>query len=253
VACPRFLILVALAGPLLGPGAAAARGYVDQRAVAVKRCDATDPAEYRTGLVLNPDGYRSFYVRSACFQDAAVKFRDMSLCNKVKRRWSLFSSSWGYSGSRCRKLVEDAVAGDRKSLEEERSRYRQGAVRLRDFRIERNGNGRDFDIVPAFEPGWAHGYMLRFEIVEGAAGGSVLLDASGYHLKGDDNIRAFVRQADIRQRYPGFEPGHKYRVRATLTLSVATGRMGGLWSDAFVEHVFPAAERSQLLVKEVIF
>jgi hypothetical protein len=26
-----------------------------------------------------------------------------------------------------------------------------------------------------------------------------------------------------------------------------------LWSDAFVEHVFPAAERSQLLVKEVIF
>jgi hypothetical protein len=29
--------------------------------------------------------------------------------------------------------------------------------------------------------------------------------------------------------------------------------MGGLWSDAFVEHVFPAAERSQLLVKEVIF
>jgi hypothetical protein len=249
----RLLIFVALAGPLLAPGAAGARGYVEQRAAAVKRCEATDPAEYRTGLALNPDGYRSFYVRSACFQDAAVRFRDESLCAQVRQRWSLFSSSWGYSGSRCRNLVEEAVAGDRAYLEAERSRYRQGAVRLRDFRIERNGNGRDFDIVPAFEPGWAHGYRLRFEIAETAAGGSVLLDSSGYYLKGDDTIRAFVRQADIRQRFPAFELGRRYRVRATLTLSVATGRMGGVWSDAFVERVFPAAERSQTLLKDFVF
>lgn len=249
----RFLAVVALLGLLLGPDAAGARGYVEQRSDAVKRCETVDPAEYRTGLMLNPDGYRSFYVRSACFQDAAVKFRDKSLCALVKRRWSLFSSSWGYSGSRCRTLVGEAVAEDRASLEAERGRYRQGAVKLRDFRIERNGNGRDFDIVPAFEPGWAHGYTLRFEIVEAAASGSVLLDSNGFHLSGNDNIRLFVRQADIRSRFPGFELGRPYRVRGTLTLSVATGRMGGTWSDAFVERVFPAAERSQALVRDVVF
>jgi hypothetical protein len=249
----RALIVAACAGSLFGAGTASGSGYAEMRAAAAKRCEAIDPAEYQTGLMLNPDGYRSYYVRSACYQRAAVEFRDESLCREVKRRWSLFSSSWGYSGKHCRQLVEDAVAGDRKELEEKRSRYRQGAVTLRDFQIERNGNGRDFDIVPAFEPGWAHGYTLRFEIVEAAAGGSVLLDTSGFYLSGNDNIRVFVRQADIRQRFAGFELGRPYRVRGTLTLSVATGRMGGRWSDAFIERVFPAAERSQSLVKDAVF
>jgi hypothetical protein len=249
----RMLIVAAFAASLLEAGAAAGSGYAELRAAAARRCEAIDPAEYQTGLMLNPDGYRSLYVRSACFQRAAVEFRDESLCAQVKRRWSLFSSSWGYSSKHCRQLVEEAVAGDRKELEEERSRYRQGAVKLRDFRIERNGNGRDFDIVPAFEAGWAHGYALRFEIVEAAEGSSVPLASNGFYLSGDDNIRVFVRQADIRQRFPGFEPGRRYRVRGTLTLSVATGRMGGRWSDAFVERVFPAAERSQFLVKDAVF
>ncbi len=247
------LAFVALAGALPEPGTAAGSGYADLRGAAVKRCEAIDPAEYRSGMVLNPDGYRSLYVRSACFQDAAVQFRDESLCVQVKQRWSLFSSSWGYSGKRCRQLVAEAVAADRKDLDEERSRYRQGAVRLRDFRIERNGTGRDFVIIPALEPGNAHGYMLRFEIVEGAAKGDVLLDSSGFYLSGNDNIRVFVRQADIRRRFPDFELGRRYRVRGTLTLSVATGRMGGRWSDAFVERVFPAADRSQALVMDVTF
>lgn len=249
----RTLIFAALAGSLVEPGAAAGSGYVEMRAAAVKRCEAVDPAEYQTGLMLNPDGYRSYYVRSACFQRAAVEFRDASLCTQVKQRRSLFSSSWGYSRKHCRQLVVESVAADRKDFEEEKNRYRQGAVRLRDFRIERNGNGRDFDIVPAFEAGYAHGYMLRFEIVEGAAIGEVLLDSSGFYLSGNDNIRVFVRQADIRQRFSDFELGRPYRVRGTLTLSVATGRAGGRWSDAFVERVFPAAERSQAVVKDVAF
>ena len=248
-----MLIVAAFAATVFEAGAAAGSGYTEMRAAAVKRCDAIDPAEYQTGLMLNPDGFRSYYARSACFQRAAVEVRDESLCAQVRRRWSLFASSWGYSGAHCRQLVEEAVAGDRKALEEEKNRYRQGAVKLSDFRVERNGNGRDFDLVPAFESGWAHGYMLRFEIVEAQAGGSVLLDANGFYLSGNDNIRIFVRQADIRQRFPGFEPGRSYRVRGTLTLSVATGRVGGSWSDAFVERVFPAAERSQALVKDVTF
>jgi hypothetical protein len=44
-----------------------------------------------------------------------------------------------------------------------------------------------------------------------------------------------------------------YRVRGTLILSAGTGGEGGRWSDDFIERVLPAAERSQTLVKEVIF
>lgn len=250
----RTLIAVVLAAWLPGAAAAAANRYADMRSAAVKRCEVMDPSEYQSGLFFNPDGYRSFYVRSACFQDAAVRFRDESLCARVKERWSLLSSSWGYSGRHCRKLVAEGAAADRKTLEEMRSRYLQGAVTLRDFRIERNGNGRDFDIIPSFDGGYAHGYTLRFEIIDAPdAAGSVLLDSSGFYLKGNDNIRIYVRLIDIRSRFPRFELERPYRVRGTLTFDVGTGGQSGMWSDAFIARVFPLMERSKGLVRDVTF
>ena len=247
-------ILAALAGCLAGPAVADGSRYAEMRGDAVKRCAAIDPSEYRSGLLFNPDGYRSLYVRSACFQDAAVSFRDDTLCAHVKQRRSLFSSSWGYSRRRCKKLVAEGEAADREALLQKKTRYERGAVTLRDFRIERNGNGRDFDIIPAFDPGEPGAYVLRFEIIEtGVAMGSVLLDSSGFHLDGDDDIRIFVRQSDIKSRFGSFETGRIYRVRATLTLDVGNGGQGGWWSDAFIERVFPVGERTRALVGDATF
>lgn len=243
-----------LAGWWLDAGATAGNPYIEFRAAEIKRCEAIDPAEYQSGLLFNPDGHRSFYARSVCFQNAAVKFRDAALCAQVKERWSLFSSSWGYSTKHCRELVAAGMAADRKSLEETKGHYKKGAVRLRDFRVVRNGNGSDFDIIPSLEPGYAHGYMLRFELIDAeGAGGGVLFASSGFHLKGGDNIWIFVRQADIRQRFPRFELQRTYRMRATLVLSIGFGGQGGMLSDAFIERVFPATERTQTLVKEIAF
>lgn len=244
--------LIVLAACLAGT--AAANPYAEQRTAAVKRCEAIDPSAYRSGLALNPDGYRSFYLRSACYQDAAVKFRDDLLCRNVKERWSLVSSSWGYSGKRCRQLVEQGAAADRKTLEETGRRYREGPVRLHDFRIERNGNGRDFDIIPSLGPGYAHGYRLRFELVAAGAGKSdVPFASSGFYLRGGENIRMFVMLAEIRKRFPAFELRRPYQVRGTLILDAGHGGQSGMWSDAFIERVFPVAARSQFLVKEVSF
>jgi len=250
----RASILAALAGWLSSVPAAADDRYAEMRGDAVRRCAAIDPSEYRSGLIFNPDGYRSLYVRSACFQDAAVSFRDDTLCAHVKQRRSLFSSSWGTSRRRCKKLVAEGEAADREALLEKKARYERGAVTLRDFRIERNGNGRDFDIIPAFDPGEAGAYVLRFEIIEaGATTASVLLDTSGFHLEGNDDIRIFVRQADIKSRFASFEPGRSYRVRATLTLDVGNGGQRGWWSDAFIERVFPVEERTRTLVSDAAF
>ena len=81
------------------------RGYTELRMAALKQCQAIDPADYQSGLFFNPDGYRSYYVRSECFQKTAVQFRDEALCAEVRQRVSLLSSSWGYSRTRCRELV----------------------------------------------------------------------------------------------------------------------------------------------------
>lgn len=228
--------------------------YDELRAAAVKTCQAIDPAAYQSGLSFNPDGYRSYYVRSECFQKTAVQFRDETLCAQVKQRHSLFSSSWGYSGSQCRKLVAEGSAADHKTLEDIKRKYLQGAVRLRDFRVEPNGNGRDFDIIPFFTGDYGHGHTLRFEVVPSGSGKeAVLLHSSGYYVDGNSNLRIFVRQEEVRKRFPEFVLGRPYSVRATLILDVGNGGAAGRWSEAFIERNFPVRNRSQSLEREVRF
>jgi hypothetical protein len=228
--------------------------YSDMRAEGIKKCEAIDPNEHQSGLFFNPDGYRSYYVRSECFQQTAIQFRDEILCFKVVRRYSLFSSSWGYSEGNCRKLVAEGIAADREILEKTRREYLLSPMRLRDFRIERNGNGRDFDIIPALMGTYGHGYVLRFEVMQPGDGNkSVVLHSSGYYLDAKSNIRIFLRQQDIKQRFAAFSLNRSYRLRATITLDVGNGGPRGWWSDAFVERIFPVRERSQSLTKEVRF
>lgn len=246
----RFWILAVL----LQSAVAVAAGYDDMRAAAVARCQKIDPAEYQTGLFFNPDGYRSYYVRSECFQRTAVEFRDPALCAEVKRRYALFSSSWGYSSAHCRELVADGIAADRTRLEETKHRYNEAPLRLSEFRVERNGNGRDFDIIPSFTGAYGHGYVLRFEIVQPANGGAgVLLYSAGYYVDANSRLRIFLRQDDVRKRFPQFALDRLYPVRATIILNVGTGGPSGWWSDAFIEKVFPLQERSHSIERQVRF
>ena len=90
-----------------------AAGYNDLRAAALARCDAIDPSASQSGLAFNPDGFRSYYVRSECLQTAAVQFRDEGLCDRVRQRQALLWSSWGYSPMHCRDLVQQGVHAQR--------------------------------------------------------------------------------------------------------------------------------------------
>ena len=256
--CLMMMRCVAFAGLLLpGITAAGATGndYEQQHEVAVSACEAIDARKYQSGLALNPDGYRSYYLRSQCYQKAAIRFRDIKLCTKVRQRRALFSSSWGYSKSNCKKQVEEGIAKDRAAIEQMKRNYQQGHVRLSGFRIEGNGNGRDFDIIPGFTGTGAHGYRLVFEIIPDDSGMPlVLLEDAGFYLQGDTgNIRLYVTQQEIRERFPGFALNKSWRVRGTLVFSIGTGSYRGKWSDAFIESHFPASTRTQYLMQEIRF
>jgi hypothetical protein len=227
--------------------------YAESRAQAVKTCAAVDPSQSQSGLFFNPDGYRSFYLRSQCFQDAAVQFRDPTLCEQVKERRSWLSSSWGYSARRCRQLVTEGTTSDRAALQALKRGYAQGGIRLRDFRVERNGNGRDTDIIPAFTGTYAHGYTLTFEIAPNASGAPTTLHSSGYYLDEKSNLRIYIPQPTIKQRFAEFSLNRPYTVRATVTLDVGFGDQSGYWSPVFIEDVFPVRERSQSLTKQSTF
>lgn len=227
--------------------------YADLRSAALRRCQAIDPGAYQSGLIFNPDGYRSYYLRSECFQRTAIEFRDPTLCGQVKQRRSLFSSSWGYSKAQCLKLVHQGIAADEEQLAEIRERYRRAGMRLRDFRLERNGNGRDFDFIPSFIGDYGHGYALRIELFPSVSKAAVVIHSSRYFVDGKSNLRIFIRQESIRGRLRDFVFGRSYLLRATLVLDIGNGGQGGRWSDAFIERVFPERERSSSLDKRVRF
>src|SRR6185503_7309473 len=106
----------------LPPLPAAASDYAQRKATAVQHCRTISPDEYQTGLAFNPDGYRSYYVQSECYQNAAVQFRDPSLCDRVRRRWALLWSSWGVASGQCREHVAKGIATDRLEIEREKQR-----------------------------------------------------------------------------------------------------------------------------------
>jgi hypothetical protein len=249
---PGRILVPALLALILFAGKLSATDYANRRANAVSTCEKIDAGEHQTGLLMNPDGYRSYYVRSECLQKAAVQFRDQSLCSQVRRRWSLFFSSWGISDSQCSKLVSEAITKDRAELQQVKQQYVAGAMRLISLRLVRNGNGRDFDFLPEFSGTYAHGYTLVIEILPPTKS-PVLVHSSGYYVDSASNLRIYVRQSDIRARFPEFELDRRYTVRATLTLDIGSGGMDTYWSDEFLEQTFPTRERTQAITQDLEF
>ena len=249
----RILMIAALLALSALPIAqASAPGYDAARAAAVRTCEAIDPNQSQTGLAFNPDGYRSYYLRSECFQKAAVQFRDAALCKRVKQRRAVLWSSWGYSPGNCRTLVAQAVDADRKELEEIRRQYLAGSMVLRDFRIERNGNGRDYDVIPSFIGANGHGYTIAIEILP-PGGTPIAIHANGYYVDPRSTLRLFIRREDIKTRFPAFDPGRSYRVRMVATFPLPAGGGSRSMSDAFVERVFPLRERTQVVARDIQF
>ena len=227
--------------------------YDVRRDGAVEACTAINASESRSGLYGNPDGYRSFYVRSKCFQDAAVRFRDATLCEGARQRRSLFASSWGYSPANCRRLVNEGMANDRRELERLKADHAGSRLEVKDVRVERNGNGRDFDIIPTFGGAGKGSYRVTMEILPGGSRPAVTIYSSGHYLDASANLRLYVTGAEIRRRLADFVPGGRYTVRVTLALSVPAGSPSAQWSDAFVESVFPVRERSRTFTRELAF
>ena len=221
--------------------------YDDALQRAVLLCEQINPRESQTGLLFNPEGYRSYYLQSQCFQRGAQEFRALNLCDRVRRRLALFSSSWGYSRNNCRELVNEKIDKDRNEVSQLRQSYLAGPVRLVSVTLERNGNGRDFDFIPRFADGFATGYTLEYWLHD-AAGNRHLILAHGNSLVGaQDNLRIFLRRDQLVTRYPGWESDRSYELEVTMGLSIGYRKIDGWLREDLLDETFPAQERLQSL------
>jgi hypothetical protein len=191
------------------------------------------------------------FTRSACLQDAAVTFRDATVCTEVKERTSIFFSSWGYSPRRCVELVQQGEAADRRELETLRRQYDADGVAIGDFQIERNGNGRDYDIVPSFRGRLAHSYTLTFEVVSGA--NTVPIYSDSTFVDDTSRLRLYLPRADLVSRFPAFRDNTSYSVRAVMTLDVGSGSPSGYWRPAVIDQLFPVSARTSSTTRTIRF
>jgi hypothetical protein len=153
--------------------AALGASYDEQRLAAVAACEANDLRDYQSGLLFNPDGYRSL-LRSLRVLPA------------------------GGAGVPRRLALRAGAAAGRHAAAHVASLVRHASRRSQQR--------------PALRP-----------------------------LRGHPGA------------WPEFSYGTRYTVPATLTLDAGPGNLGGRWSDTFVEGVFPRAERSQALEKDIGF
>jgi hypothetical protein len=231
-------------------GLVEAGDYESRLAAALARCEQIPAMESHTGLIFNPDGYRSYYGRSACYQRLAVDFRDADFCEKVYRRYALFSSSWGYSEKNCRRLVREAVVGDRAEIERLKDAYSRAPVLAVDFKLQRNGNGRDFDLKPVFTDGFASGYSLEFLLLN-SANEWISIYKQGVHLgSSEQRLNFYIKKGDIVALLPEFDDGQTYLMALDIIAAVPMGRGNARWPEAWLEQVWPQAERSQRLTRK---
>lgn len=244
------LLWVALSWPV---EILAASAYDSSLAERVAACQQIDGNEYQSGLLLNPEGYRTYYTRSVCFQRLAIEYRDANLCKEVRRRYALFSSGWGYSARNCRLLVDQKLTEDRDEVRGLRQNYLATPMSMSQLTVEPNGNGRDFDFIPRFDDGFPYGYGLVFRLIDDNGEPHVVLEHGGYLGGRDTNLRLFLTRTDLLARYPALEFNRPYSLEVSVTLDVGLRKLDGWLRTDVLEQEFPYRERTNILSTSVAF
>jgi hypothetical protein len=208
----------------------------------------TRPVEHR---ILPVVGGGRPVVGSLLALAAAALAVDARASSYDERRAAAVGSCEAIPASRCQSGLLFNPDGCQE-LEETRRHYLAGHMTLRDFRVELDDNGRDFDLVPVTTGDVPHGYTLRFELVPADGSAAILLHSDGYFVD-ETPLRIYLRRADLRQRVPDLSPNRRYTITATMAYGLPSANLQAEWSDRFVESVFPARERSQSVTREAAF
>lgn len=195
----------------------------------IKICESISPFSCVTGSIFNPRGMHTYYLKSACYYELAQQSGDLSLCDKVKERKSLFFDGSSISKQACFKWVGELNA--RKITEEiidfPSSIYRVDSVhispsssRIRAEKYMLNvsyGGGvagnYEFAVVLEDENGGALGYiipLMRIHIGDYAQKiENTPLNSTDFYIYGKD-----------LEKIIGYNPslGTKFRIKAVLRL-----------------------------------
>jgi len=172
---------------------------------------AIPPRKAVSWLLFNPTGMQTYYERSRCLQETAVRLRAPALCNGVRERKSWFLDGSAYSPLACRAAVREQEQQDAASAKTLRA-----PQALRRVWIERNGNGRDFDVHLLTSGGAGGGLHLRLSLLDAGGVEHILRDGAQPMDDQPGELNLLLPAADLRRAWRESSHAGPIRLRARL-------------------------------------
>lgn len=183
---------------------------------ALARCEAIPADRGTTAMIFNPRDRQVVWDRSECFLALAVQSRDERLCGRVVERRSWVFDGSGVSPEACRRALEA-----RRELDREEAARIRDPHRPVDVAIERNGNGRDFDLRVSTRGSYAHRYRLEVSLI-GASGSVTLMSIDQPLGSGAAQLVHLVRRERLDAAKAALAPDRPLGLRAALGLAATS-------------------------------
>jgi hypothetical protein len=174
-------------------------------------CMAIPSRKAVSWLLFNPTGMQTYYERSRCLQEAAVRLRSPALCSGVKERKARFLDGSAYSPSACRAAVRKQEQHDATAAKTLRA-----PQALQRVWIERNGNGRDLDVRLLTSGGAGGGLHLRLSLLDAGGAEHVLRDGAQPMDEQPGELNLLLPAADLRRAWRESSHAGPIRLRARL-------------------------------------
>ncbi len=182
----------------------------------VETCREMSHLSFRTWLFFNPKGRQTYYLRSECFQQMAVRERDESLCNEVVERKSLYFNGSGVSPGACREAVLKQKQPD------SAARVRPEAIhRIRTVTITRIPYSDTVDVRVSTTGSLWGTYRLSMSLHDARGNFLGALTSREAHLgyPSRDALGMVINRRDVQQAAgPRYRAGERYVLAVSLEL-----------------------------------
>jgi hypothetical protein len=174
-------------------------------------CMAIPPRKAASWLLFNPTGMQTYYALARCLQEAAVQLRAPALCSGVRERKAWFLDGSAYSPSACLAAVRH-----RKQRDASAAKNLHAPQALQRVWIERNDNGRDFDVHLLTSGGAGGGLHLRLSLLDAVGIEHVLRDGTQPMDDKPGELNLLLPAADLRRAWRESSHAGPIRLRARL-------------------------------------
>lgn len=177
-------------------------------------CNSIPKKKLYTNLFFNPPGYQSYYARSECVFDLAVKQRNPKLCKYVKEHKALFLDGSHFTQKNCLLKTQERITRDKQYAKQ----YKGFNHKIQKAYFTLNGNGRDFDFIIETLGTKRRSYKLTLELID-AKENLGILHSNGYSF-GENNtsLNLYIRKQNLIALLKHRPIKRKYKVKLTLAL-----------------------------------